>query len=178
MKSKDQILTKTEFESLWGVAKEGLDKIILVCAGVVGMRVSEIAGLETSWIDFQDMRIRIPTTTAKTDRSARAIPFRHIPRARAILESYFVLHDSVGISRQAISARVRKMAKRANLKRKITPHGLRATSAYRFAEAGLSGQALRQVMGWSQLSTAQYYIDATGHAAEVEIEKAFRDGRL
>ena len=34
------------------------------------------------------------------------------------------------------------------------------------------------LMGWSQLSTAQYYIDATGHAAEVEIEKAFRDGRL
>ena len=70
------------------------------------------------------------------------------------------------------------MAKRAELRRKITPHGLRATAAYRFAEAGLSGQALRQIMGWAQLSTAQYYIDATGHAADIEIEKAFRDGLL
>jgi len=78
----------------------------------------------------------------------------------------------------AIGLRVRNMAKRAELKRKITPHGLRATAAYRFAEAGLSGQALRQIMGWLQLSIAQYYIDATGHAAEVKLEKAFRDGRL
>ena len=34
-------------------------------------------------------------------------------------------------------------------------------------EAGLSGQALRQIMGWAQLSTVQCYIDATGHAAVV-----------
>jgi len=70
------------------------------------------------------------------------------------------------------------MANRAELKRKITPHGLRATAAYRFAEAGLSGQALRQIMGWEKLSTAQYYIDAAGRAAETEIEKAFKEGRL
>jgi len=74
LKSKDQILTKEQFEKLWKAAKDPLDKIILTCAGILGMRVSEIANLKTSWIDFQGQKIRIPSEFAKSDASARSIP--------------------------------------------------------------------------------------------------------
>jgi site-specific recombinase XerD len=68
------------------------------------------------------------------------------------------------------------MAKRAGLTRPIYPHALRATAAYQLAEAGLSAQALRQLMGWSDLRTAQAYIDAAGVAAQIELEE--KAGRL
>jgi len=53
----------------------------------------------------------------------------------------------------------------------VTPHTLRATAAFMFAEAGLSAQALRQVMGWTKLETAEHYIIRSGRAAEREIEE-------
>ena len=40
-----------------------------------------------------------------------------------------------------------------------------------FAEAGLSAQALRQVMGWAKLETAERYIVRSGRAAERELEE-------
>jgi len=148
MKSKDQILTKEQFESLWSKTEDSLDKLILVCGGILGMRVSEIANLSSGWIDFQQQKMRIPTEYAKSDKSARTIPFRYPTRAREILEGFFALQEEVGMTRQGISYRVKRLARKAKLKKKLTPHGLRATAAYRFAEAGLSAQALRQIMGW------------------------------
>lgn len=44
----------------------------------------------------------------------------------------------------------------------VTPHGLRATAATRFASRGLDTVALQSMFGWAQLSTAHNYIRRSG----------------
>jgi len=66
---------------------------------------------------------------------------------------------------------IKRIAQRTTIQKKVTPHTLRATAGYMFAEAGLSAQALRQVMGWAKLETAERYIVRSGRAAERELEE-------
>lgn len=181
-RSKDDALKRDEFERLWEAARQGdeLDRLIFVLAAQLGLRASEIAALRRSWIDFQRQLIRIPYEAggwkAKTKAAARVIPYGHFRRAPQVINSFFDFHDVVGHDRRVIWYRVRRMARRAGLTRPLYPHALRATAAYQFAEAGLSAQALRQVMGWSDIRTAQSYIDAAGVAGQIELEE--KAGRL
>jgi integrase len=177
--ARDAALTREEFEKVWEVVREGdeYDRLTFVCAAQLGMRAGEIAALRKSWVDFQRQAIRIPYKDegwqAKTKAAARVIPFGRMRRAPRILQEFFDYHDEFGHDRFFIWHRVLSWGKKAGLTRPIFPHALRATAAFQFAEAGLSAQALRQIMGWSDLRTAQSYIDAAGRAGELEInEKA------
>lgn len=175
----DFTLTREEFERLWEAACQGdeLDRLIFVLAAQLGLRASEIAGMHRSWIDFQRQVIRIPAKDevtgfeAKTKAAQRVIPYGKLRRAPKVIQAYFDFHDRVGITRYSVWARIKAMAKRAGLTKRVFPHSLRATAAFMWAEAGFSAQALRQVFGWSDLNVAQAYIDRCGRAAEVELEE-------
>lgn len=175
--SRDDALSKEEFERLWEAALESDDKdrLIFVLAAQLGLRASEIAALRKSWIDFQRQLIRIPYEDegwrAKTKAAARVIPYGSLRRAPRVINGYFDFNRQVGLDRRTIWYRVRRLARRAGLTRPIYPHALRATAAYQFAEAGLSAQALRQIMGWSKLDTAQAYIEAAGVAGQEELKE-------
>jgi len=153
------------------------DLLIVALAGLLGMRANEIASMRDTWIDWQHERVNLPRRDedtgfrAKTPRAARSIPFGQRPVVRDIIRRYFSLYKRFPLTRQGIHYRVVQLAKEAGIKKKVTPHGLRATAAYQYAEAGLSGQALRQLMGWESLVTAEAYIEASGRAAERELEE-------
>lgn len=177
-KSKDDSLNREQFQSLWEAARSGdeLDRIIFVCAGHLGMRASEIANLKRSWIDFQREIIKVPYEDgkwrAKNQAAARSIPYRSMRnRVRKEIENYFDYHGRIEVPRETVWYRVKRIAQKAKISKRVYPHSLRATAAFQLAEAGLSAQALRQVMGWSQLNTAQAYINQTGRAAERELEQ-------
>lgn len=176
--SKDDSLNKEQFEQLWTASRDGdaLDRLIFVCAGHLGMRASEIAHLKKDWIDWQRETINVPRKDgdweAKTEASARSIPFGDLrDRVSTELRRYFDYNESVGVSRKTIFQRVKKMANRAELTKKVYPHALRATCAFMLAEAGMNAQGLRQFMGWAQLNTAQRYIEQAGVAAEQQIKQ-------
>jgi len=52
-----------------------------------------------------------------------------------------------------INQRLNRLARRANIQRKVTPHSLRATFASRLIDNGIDPAALQQLMGHSRLST-------------------------
>ncbi len=106
----------------------------------------------------------------KTRAGVRSIPFRYFLATREVLKGYFGAYDSVGKSRRALQLKLKRVAKRAGLTKKVYPHALRATAAMMFANVGLSAQALCEVMGWEDLRTAQAYIARSGHTATKEIE--------
>jgi len=175
MQSKDNALNQAEFNELLTACKDGKDKILVILCGGLGMRASEVGHLKTKWIDWQASTITIPSKegswSPKSKNSARLIPFKYMERAKAIISHYFALHPDINIGRIAIYKRIQEIAKRTEIQKRVTPHSLRATTAYMFAEAGLSAQALRQVMGWSKLETAESYIIRSGRAAERELEE-------
>ena len=59
----------------------------------------------------------------------------------------------------------------AEIKHPVTPHGLRATGATWFAQAGYSITGLQHHFGWSELRTAQHYIRASGASAMRDMEE-------
>lgn len=180
MKSKDNALNQTEFNELLSACQDAKDKILVILCGGLGMRAGEVAHMYEDWVWWQQGKIQIPSQQytlekgdwqPKTKSSARAIPFQHMERAKAIISHYFALEDKIKIGRIAIYKRIQRIASRTKIQKKVTPHTLRATAAYMFAEAGLSVQALRQIMGWAKLETAEYYINRSGRASERELEE-------
>lgn len=183
--ARDSFLTGQELSELFK-ACTNIDEKLLVCTGgQLGMRVGEIAHLSKSWIDFQDDFIRIPATMEcscfeckrvgntwqpKTTAGVRAIPFKHFPTTREVLKAYFGAYDAIGATRRTLQRRLKAIAQKANLTTKLYTHAMRSTAAMQFANAGLSAQALCEVMGWEDLRTAQAYIKRSGRTAAKEIE--------
>jgi len=174
-KSKD-VLKREEFEKLWRAAVEGdpLDRLIFVCSGHLGMRTSEIAHMKKDWVDFQRKTVEVPEKDGdfQIDYGARSIPYKDLQgRVSTELRRFFDYKDAVGVSRATVFRRVRKMARRTSLDKKVYPRVLRATCAFQLAEAGINAQGLSQFMGWKELNTAQKYIKRAGIGAEKQIRK-------
>jgi len=169
-------LERKEFELLWDAAVEGdpLDRLIFVCAGYLGMRASEIAHLKKNWIDFQGGTVEVPKRDGefRANGSSRSIPFKHLSnRVTTELKRYFDYNGSVGVNRATVFRRVKNLGQRVGLTRKVNPQILRSTCAFQLAKAGINGQGLRQFMGWSELNTAQKYIDQVGMDTEKQIKR-------
>lgn len=171
--SRDDSLNRAEFNILWEEAQKGdiKDMVIFCCAGHLGMRASEIAKMEKTWIDLDRKMIQIPRSVAKSNAGQRTIPYSSMnPRVEKVLNRFFKYHDKMGLTRQAVWHRVKNMSDRANLA-DCYPHALRATAAFQLASAGINAQGLRQIMGWSKLEVAESYIRQAGRAAEQQLKK-------
>lgn len=108
---------------------------------------------------------------ASEDVSRRSLHLvRHFPTTREVLTGYCAAFDAVGKSRRSLQLKLKQIAKRTDLTKKIYPHALRSTSAMMFANAALSAQGLCEIMGWEDLRTAQAYIARSGRTAANEIE--------
>jgi integrase len=100
----------------------------------------------------------------KTAAGAREIPFGAAPRAEIVIEQFFDRFGAWPHTRQSINRRVDRAAEQAAdiHPGDVYPHALRATAASRFAARGLDVFSLKNVMGWSCLSTAQCYVADSG----------------
>lgn len=166
-KLHDQVLTKAEWGQMTQLG-DYKDKAILAL-GVLGLRASEIAACSADWIDAGDRLIQIPSTHAKRGKPRR-VYFDFDP-VRSIVLSYFAIEPAIGISRQAIWQRIKKLRERANIAKPLTVHGLRATGATWAANAGMSAQAIREMFGWANLQDAERYIQASSRTAERELRE-------
>lgn len=168
-KALDSLLTREEFLEMMKAGKNAKDKAIL-CLGILGLRASEIAASESAWVDFSNRTILIPPRAAKRGKG-RVVPFGKIKVICEVVTAFFALERRVGISRIAIWGRVKRMASAAAIKHPVTPHGLRATGATWFAQAGYSITGLQAHFGWSELRTAQHYVQASGASAMRDMEE-------
>ncbi|MEM2046112.1 MAG: tyrosine-type recombinase/integrase [Candidatus Bathyarchaeia archaeon] len=168
-RARESVLTKEEFYRLFQASKDATDKVILSLA-IMGLRASEIAKLTVDWVDLARKTITIPDSIAKKGHG-RTVPYGKFTKLAPIIDAYFMLHQAVGMTRFGIWKRIKKMASRAGLAKPVTPHGLRATGATWAASAGLSAQALRELFGWANLETAQFYIEKSAGTAAAELEE-------
>lgn len=102
--------------------------------------------------------------SAKTDSSAREVPFDFDPRASLAIERFFDTYDEWPVSRQGINRRVQKAAELADTLNpdNIYPHCLRATASTFHAGRGLDVLPLKSLFGWVNIGTAQHYIAESG----------------
>lgn len=140
-----------------------------------GLRINEVDALEISDIDFENGVILLPGTKNK-NRKSRSIPVTNQVLAeldQLIKETrqYFgktvkhVFVNNVGepLSDGLIRKRMHDYGVKAGLQGecRFSPHNLRHTFATNFLKAGGNIRALMSILGHSDLSTTQVYLNFT-----------------
>lgn len=189
-KSLPTFLTTTQMEELlklppredvWGLR----DSSILELFYSTGMRLSELADLKLSTIDFDQELIKV---WGKGDKE-RIIPVGE--EALAALKSYldkrnsdlkdpaivdsevlFLNRSGKKLTSRSIARIVKKHAQKVSEDKKTSPHKLRHTFATHLLDSGMDIMAVKDLLGHSSLSTTQIYTHVTTERLKKVYKKA------
>ncbi|MEE8137378.1 MAG: tyrosine-type recombinase/integrase [Thermoanaerobaculia bacterium] len=75
------------------------------------------------------------------------------------MEHYFVLHDKIPFSTRTTQRIVKRVANRAQISRRVSPHVLRHTFSVLWLHKGGSTRALQLMLGHDHLSTTEIYLN-------------------
>ncbi|MFT5206306.1 MAG: integrase/recombinase XerD [Candidatus Omnitrophota bacterium] len=134
-----------------------------------GLRVSELAGLDWNYIDFESNVVRV---TGKGSKE-RIVPFGKSAqnsfdkwrnkssiwrnKSGANQHAVFLSNRGSRISRKTIWHNVKKIALTAGIKTKLYPHIFRHSFATHLLERGADLRSLQEMLGHSDVSTTQIY---------------------
>ena len=192
MKSKDLVLKEIELEELLKACEKPKQKLVAYTLAYTGMRASEYVHLRPSWIDWQNMIIKIPSEVKCTEHpecrkeryktkkdgtrylSKKANTWK--PKTKNSVRAIPIdfeprlrgaLREYEDIlkeprDRVAVYRMIKRLASKTSIKTPVTPHVLRATFASICSAKGMSAGNLQALMGWERLDTAQHYVKASG----------------
>ncbi len=145
------------------------DRAMLELLYATGIRVSELISL-----NVQDINLRMEYITCTDRTKERIIPFG--ANARRALSAYLekarpaMLSDETSdilftnchgsaMSRQGFWKLLKSYARSAGIKTEITPHTLRHSFAAHMVENGADLRTVQEMMGHSDISTTQMYLN-------------------
>jgi integrase/recombinase XerD len=149
------------------------DAAILETLYGAGLRISELVALDVDDIDLEEGSLRafgkgskervVPlgryAVRALKKYLTRSRPSMAAQRSRAAL---FLNQRGGRITRQGCTNIVKKMAKRAGLRKRVTPHMLRHSFATHLLEGGADVRVVQELLGHASVATTQVYTLVTG----------------
>lgn len=171
-KKLPEILTNREIELLLAQPnvtdpKGCRDKAMLELLYATGIRVSELIDLK-----LIDVNLEIGILHLKSDKSERIVPMypeaikamsEYIIRIRGNIvldeevDALFTNMNGMPLTRQGFWKIVKGYAKRANIKKDITPHTLRHSFAAHLLENGAQLKDIQEMLGHADISSTQVY---------------------
>jgi len=144
------------------------DKAALELMYATGMRVSEIVELFLENLNLDVGFVKCSGKGGKeriipVGRQARLFLSRYTAKARPKLEArlrdrhLFLSRFGKKISRQSFWKMLKKYAKLAGIKKRITPHTLRHSFATHLLEKGADLRSVQEMLGHADISTTQIY---------------------
>ncbi len=158
------VLSRAEAEALFAQIDNMKHLAMLLTAYSAGLRVSEVAALRAADIDSERMVIHVRHGKGAKDR---IVPLsgvllsilREHWRAEQPAQYIFTGQDRKRpITRATIATVCRAAARRAGLKKRVTPHTLRHSFATHHLEAGTDLRTLQIMMGHRSLKTTSRYL--------------------
>ncbi|MBI4399011.1 MAG: site-specific tyrosine recombinase XerD [Candidatus Omnitrophica bacterium] len=142
------------------------DKAILELLYATGMRVSEMADLKLSDIQWESLVLKC---TGKGNKQ-RIVPLGSIA-ARAVQEylrrirgkistranELFLSRQKKKLTRQSLWQVIKQRARAAGITKRITPHTFRHSFATHMLEGGADLRVVQELLGHSDISTTQIY---------------------
>ena len=133
-----------------------------------GMRVSELAKLRVTDVHLDVGFVRCYGKGSKErivplGRKAQAAVRRYLQSARPQLarrkgdDRLLLSQQGRGLSRQMIWLLLKRYARDAHLRQRITPHSLRHSFATHLLEAGADLRVVQELLGHADISTTQRY---------------------
>lgn len=168
-----EVLTLAEVEALLGAPMPDepmgwRDRALLELAYGTGVRVSELVGLNTTDILFDELLIRVMGKGSKErlvpmGRRAHAAAATYGRETRPGLDRgktrgrFFLNRWGQPLSRVGAWGIIKRSAARAGIKKRVTPHTLRHSFATHLLEGGADLRAVQEMLGHADLSTTQIY---------------------
>lgn len=169
----DKLLEQPDAKNAKGLR----DKAMLELLYATGIRVSELIGLGVS-----DVNIKLGYIVCNVSDKERIIPFG--TKAKAALVAYLksareeLLHGNESqylftncsgkeMSRQGFWKLIKYYGEKAGIKSEITPHTLRHSFAAHMVENGADLRAVQEMMGHSDISTTQVYLNMNSRLRDV-----------
>jgi site-specific recombinase XerD len=159
-----EILSQAEVEQLLSAVGRLKHRAMLMVAYGAGLRVSELCALFPTDIDSQRMLIRVRAGKGDKDRyvmlSTRLLATRReYWRLRSPRETSLFPSPRPGkpLSRMAVWHVVHRAARRARLRKRVTPHTLRHCVATHLLEAGTDIRVIQVLLGHRSLRTTLRY---------------------
>jgi integrase/recombinase XerD len=154
------ILSKEEIEQLILSTKNINHRIIIQIGYSAGLRVSEIINLMWENIDFNRNIIHLKRAKGKKDRIVMLS--QKIKESLQTLSQnksgyIFVTNRGGKYTQRTIQKIIENAAKKAKIKKKITPHTLRHSFATHLLEAGTDIRYIKDLLGHSNISTTLIY---------------------
>ena len=159
-----EILSQAEVERLLSAVGRLTHRAMLMVAYGAGLRVSERCALYPTDIDSQRMVIRVRAGKGDKDRyvmlSTRLLAtLREYWRLRPPSDPYLFPSPQPGkpLSRMAVWHMVHRAARRARLRKRVSPHTLRHSFATHLLEAGTDIRVIQVLLGHRSLRTTLRY---------------------
>ena len=166
--STDEVVRLLEQPS-GDTAKEIRDKAMLELLYATGIRVTELITLKLS-----DVNLQMGYIVCRDNGKERVIPFgneaksaliRYLEGTRSAMikdaESEYLFANCSGqpMSRQGFWKLIKYYAKKAGIVADITPHTLRHSFAAHLVENGAYLRSVQEMLGHSDISTTQIYVN-------------------
>ncbi len=160
--------------------KEIRDKAMLELLYATGMRVSELINIKVT-----DVNLPMGYIVCRDANKERVIPIENIARQALVKyiedsrvglsgESDYLFVNMKGdpMSRQGFWKLIKAYAKRAGITKDITPHMIRHSFASHLVSGGADLKAVQEMLGHSDISTTQIYLQGKNSRIKEEYEKA------
>ena len=137
------------------------DKLIVLLLYTTGMRVSELVSIKIGDVDLERLSIRIRGKGAKEREvffSRALLPLlEEFVKGRRPSEPLFKGRNGKSIHYVTVERILRRLARRAGIGRKVTPHILRHSFATHSLMRGMDVREIQELLGHASLKTTQVY---------------------
>jgi integrase len=160
------------------------DRALIVTLWRTGLRVSEALGLRIHDIDFERGQIRVRGT--KTRTSDRTVGLDDLTRAH--LRDWLDVRDTLGIPKISghvfccisrhergnpvkpaqTRQKLHRLAEKAQIAKRVHPHGLRHTFASELADEGVDLRIVSRALGHSNVAITDRYINHLNPTAVID----------
>ncbi|MDA2931414.1 tyrosine-type recombinase/integrase [Acidobacteria bacterium AH-259-O06] len=156
---KREPLTQDEANRIASACELFEEKLVVWTLLDTGLRISELAGLKKTNLDWQAHRIMVygKGGPCGTRTKRRVLPLS--PRTQPLIEGHFALHESFAMSPRNIQRLLKRVANRASISRPVSPHVLRHIFALTAVQKGISLPALQRLLGHDHLTTTEIYLN-------------------
>jgi len=156
-----RFLTYEEVFKMIDVAEKIRDKLIIMLLYTTGIRVSELVNIRIMDIDLRKNSIRV---YGKGSREREVFFSRHVkPFLKKVMgrrdptEYLFKSRNGKHISYVTVERIVKRLASKANIHKKVTPHILRHSFATYALMKGMNLREIQELLGHASLKNTQIY---------------------